>query len=211
MVDMAGIGSARAPRLGARGPLATLLAALFVTVMIATLGACTNEQSGPTDADNPDDAALRVTSVQLSDLDETSRARVESEVSDVLAHYVTAGFLGDYPRGDFVQSFADFTTEAAKQAVGDIDVLTAARFAEASSVRATDLAAKLSFYVVDGEPVGATAWIDFAFDVDDHGTAKKAALEGRLVLDRRDGRWSVFAYQVHRDDSDLLSTEASSP
>ena len=35
---------------------------------------------------------------------------MESEVSDVLAGYVVGGFLGDYPRDDFVDAFADFTS-----------------------------------------------------------------------------------------------------
>jgi hypothetical protein len=178
-----------------------------MAVTAALVTACTGEKSTP---EVPSTAALRVTTHRGSGLDQAARARFESEVSDVLAGYVAAGFLGDYPRADFVQSFADFTSGAAEQAVGDIDVLTAARFAQASSVQARDLGADLSFYVVDGEAVGATAWIDFTFDVDDKGTAKTAALEGRLVLDRRNDRWSVFGYDVHRHDSDVLPTEASS-
>jgi hypothetical protein len=204
---MARPGSVRSPGLGPWGALVTLL---VVAIAGSLLSACTSEGSGPPDTDNPTATALRVTTVTGSGLSEDARARLESDVSDVLARYVQAGFLGDYPRGGFVQSFADFTSRAAEQAVGDIDVLTAARYENADSVRATDLGAKLSFYVVDGKAVGATAWIHFAFDVDDHGQPRTAILAGRLVLDRRDGRWSVFAYQVHRDDSDTLPTEATS-
>jgi hypothetical protein len=196
-------GSARLRR-GLRGHLAALLAAAVTSSLVS---ACTSEASGP---DAPTSAALRVTTHHGSGLDPDARAGLESEVGDVLAHYVEAGFLGDYPRSDFVQSFADFTSGAAEQAVGDIDVLTASRFADATSVRATDLAANLSFYVVDGRAVGATAWIDFTFDVDDRGSPKTAALAGRLVLDRRNGHWSVFGYDVHRHDSDALPTEVAS-
>jgi hypothetical protein len=178
-----------------------------VVVAIAVVAACGSRESGP---DAPRAVALRVTSHPGHGLDEAARARVESEVSDVLARYVSTGFLGDYPRGEFVQSFADFTSGAARQAVGDIDVLTAARFAQADSVRATDLTAHLSFYVVDGKAVGATAWIDFAFDIQDRGNVKTANLAGRLVLDRSGDRWSVFGYDVHRHDSDALPTEAAS-
>jgi hypothetical protein len=205
---MARRGSARKRPPGTKG----LPASLLVGAAVATLfSACTGETSEPPGPHTPPAAALRVATVHGSGLDEAARARLESEVSDVLARYVESGFLGDYPRGGFVQSFADFTSGAAEQAVGDIDVLTAARFEDASSVRATDLGATLSFYVVHGEAVGATAWLDFTFDVDDAGTTSTAALDGRFVLDRRDDRWSVFAYDVTRDDSDALPTEASTP
>jgi hypothetical protein len=200
-------GRARSPRLVTQGVLSTLLAVVTVASLVT---ACSSGGSPP-GADTPTAAALRVTTVPGSGLSEAARARLEPEVSDVLARYVAAGFLGDYPRSDFVPAFADFSSGAAEQAVGDIDVLTAARFGDASSVRATDLGAKLSFFVVDGSAVGVTAWIHFAFDVQDNGVQKKAALNGRLMLDRRHGRWSVFAYDVQRDDSDALPTEATSP
>jgi hypothetical protein len=175
------------------------------------LAACTGTTSEPPGPDSAHTTALRVTTVHGDGLDEAARARLESEVSDVLARYVRSGFLGDYPRGGFVQSFADFTSGAAERAVGDIDVLTAARFGDATAVRATDLGVALSFFVAHGDAVGATAWIDFAFDVDEGGTTSTAALDGRLVLDRRGDRWSVFGYDVRRDDSDALPTEASTP
>ncbi|WP_243059362.1 hypothetical protein [Nocardioides sp. SR21] len=176
--------------------------------MVTLVAACTGEEPEPPDSPS---TALRVATVHGDGLDERARARFESEVSDVVARYVEAGFLGGYPRDDFVQGFEDFTSGAAEQAVGDLEVLTAARFENASSVRATDLGAALSFYVVDGEALGATAWIDFAFDVDDGESTTTAALDGRLVLERRNERWSVFAYDVRRDDSDALPVEATTP
>jgi len=182
---------------------------LVVAVSLAFVTACTSESPGPTGKNTPS-VALRVTTVPEADLTEHARARFESEVSDVLARYVQTGFLGNYPRSDFVASFQDFTSGAAEQAVGDIDVLTAARFEGASAVRATDLAATLSFYVVDGQAVGATAWIDFTFGVEAGATPRTVELGGRLVMDRRDDQWSVFAYDVHRHDSDARPTEASS-
>jgi hypothetical protein len=204
---MARRGSACSFRPAARRLLADLLGLSMTAILLA---GCTSHDSGSSDPPSSNEVALRVDTVHGKGLSEVARARLESQVSDVLAHYVDAGFLGNYPRSDFVQSFADFTSGAAEQAVADIDVLTAARFQDASSVRATDLGAKLSFLVVNGQAIGATAWIDFSFAVDDHGTPKTAALDGRLMLNRRGDRWSVFGYQVNRDDSDTLPTEASS-
>ena len=88
-------------------------------------------------------------------IDEDTRARLESEVSDVLADYVVEGFLGDYPRGDFVQGLADFTNRAAELAVADIELVTALAFrAGQLGDGPTDLDAQLSFLVLDGEAVG---------------------------------------------------------
>lgn len=207
---MARAASAGWSRTGGGSLLSAVVVLVALAVVLPLVAACTNRTSEPSEADHPSDAALRVSTGHGSGLDEADLARLEPQVSDVLARYVQAGFLGDYPRTGFVQSFADFTSAAAQQAVADIDVLTASRFAEASSVRATDLGVRLSFLVVDSSAIGASAWIDFAFDVVDHGTRRTVTLGGRLVLEHREGRWSVFAYQVHRSDSDTVPTEASS-
>jgi hypothetical protein len=207
MGRMAHRGSARLRGLGARRWIAALMAAVVAATVVA---ACTADESGPPDPDTPADAALRVTTLPGADLDEETRARLESEVSDVLANYVAGSFLGDYPRGDFVQGLADFTNIAAEQAVADIELVTASRFAQAGSVRATGLEAELSFLVLDDEAVGVTAWVDFEFEVEDDGNATTATLKGRLSLDRRNERWAVFAYRLLRDDSDALPTESVS-
>ena len=46
--------------------------------------------------------------------DEKARAELESEVGDVLSHYVVGAFLGDYPREKFVRAFDAFTGGAAR-------------------------------------------------------------------------------------------------
>jgi hypothetical protein len=179
-------------------------------MVVTGLAGCTADESGPPDPDTPSDAALRVTTLPAPGIDEDTRARLESEVSDVLADYVVGGFLGDYPRGDFVQAFADFTDIVAGQAVDDIELLTGSRFAQASSVRATGLEAELSFLVVDGEASGVTAWVDFEFEAVEGGASTTASLTGRMSLDLRDDRWAVFGYRLLRDDGDALPTEAVS-
>ena len=193
--------------LGARRWIAMLMAAVVAATVVA---ACTADESGPPDPGTPADAALRVTTLPDADLDEETRARLESEVSDVLADYVAGSFLGDYPRGDFVQGLSDFSNIAAEQAGGDIELVTAARFGQADSVRATGLEAELSFLVVDEEAVGVTAWVEFEFEVEDGASATTATLRGRLSLDRGNERWSVFAYRLLRDDGDAVPTEAVS-
>jgi hypothetical protein len=207
MGRMAERGSVRLRSLGVRGRVMALLSAVVAATLVA---ACTTDESSPPGPDTPADAALRVTTLHSSRMDQDTRAHLESDVGDVLADYVAGSFLGDYPRGNFVQGFADFTDIAAGQAVDDIELLTGSRFAQASSVRATGLKAELSFLVVDGEAVGVTAWVGFEFAVDDAGATATASLKGRMSLDLRHDRWSVFAYHLRRNDSDTLPTEAVS-
>ena len=193
---------------GKRRRVATLVA---VALTATVLTGCTDQSSSPPEPNGgPQSAALRVTTLGTVDLDEETRARVESEVSDVLADYVAGSFLGEYPRTDFVQGLADFTTRAGGLAVEDIELVTGARFAEANAVRATQLEAELALLVVDGEVVGVTAWVDFDFQVETGDGNGSALLNGALNLDQRDGRWAVFGYRLMRDDSDALPAEAIS-
>ena len=206
MGRMASPGPAASRRSGSRHLFALLLAGILTTTLLA----CTGDDSSPPEPDAPSDTPLRVSTLTGAGIDEDTRARLESEVSEVLADYVVGSFLGDYPRGDFVQGLADFTNRAAGLAVGDIEQVTASRFEQASSVRAEQLDAELSFLVIDGEAVGASAWVDFDFEVEQDGELLTARLSGRLSLDLRDGRWVVFGYRLVRDDSDAVPVEVSS-
>jgi hypothetical protein len=207
MGRMADRGSPRSRGLGTRRRLAALVAGFVASTLVA---GCTTDESGPPEPDQLQDAALRVTTLPVAGVDEETRAELESEVGDVLAGYVVGSFLGDYPRGDFVQGFADFTNRAAGYAVVDIEQVTAVRFADATSLRATRLEAELSFLVLGGEAVGATAWVDFEFEVVDEGEVTTATLTGPISLDRRGDRWAVFGYRLKRDDSDSLPAETVS-
>jgi len=176
------------------------------------LVACTaDESSSPPPDASPENAALEVNTIAASRLDEKTRNRLESEVSDVIAGYVVGGFLGDYPRSDFVRGLADFSSGVARSAGADIDLLTAARFADARSVRATHLVVDLSFLVPDDQDVGASAYVDFAFDVEHpDGTTQPITLSGRFALGVVDGEWSFITYDIARDDGDGLPSEAAS-
>ena len=192
-------------RLLAAGLAAALVGALVV--------ACTpTDESDPPGQSDPDNAALTVTTKGAGRMGDDLRAQMEAEVSDVLAGYVVGGFLGDYPREDFVDAFADFTSRATQFAAADIDVLTASRFEDASAVTATALDAKLYFFVRGQAVVGASAYVDFDFDVDgdDDAGSTTASLTGRFSLGHTDDGWQVFGYDVLRDDSDAVPAEATS-
>ena len=105
-----------------------VVAAALVTVLLAGFAACTARRVEPVAGpDEPaGDVALQVVSVKARGIDEETRTRLESEVGDVLASYIVEGFLGDYPRGDFVRALADFSTGLADEGGRDLDVLTLA-------------------------------------------------------------------------------------
>lgn len=193
-----------------RSGFGRLAAVVSTATLTLTLVACTTSESTPPQPGVPSDVALRVTTLAAEGIDVEERARLESEVSKVLADYVVGSFLGDYPRGDFVQGLADFTDRTAGLAVGDIEQVTASRFGQATSVKAESLEAELSFLVVRGQAVGASAWIELGFEVVQEGEVLASRLSGRLSLDRRDGRWMVFGYDLVREDSDAVPVAVSS-
>jgi len=181
-----------------RGWAATRVPALALAVGL--LAGCTGDpQEQPTPA--PESVALSITTVPGGGkLTSDQRADVESEVAEVLTDYVVSGFLGDYPRTGFVQSFESFTSGLTRSAARDVESLTAAPYADAESVRATRLDTRLSFLVDEGVVVGTTAHVDFVFEATVDGEVTPLELAGRLMLVDEDGIWRVFGYDVTTGD-----------
>lgn len=183
-----------------------------VAVAVAALVAGCSTGDRPDDDRTPtaESAALRVQTVTGAErLDEATRTEIEQAVGEVLSDYVLEGFLGDFPRQDFVRAFEDFTSVAARKATRHIDYLTAATVRDATDVRATELDARLSFLDQAGEVHGATASVHFAFEATmEDGSTRPLALDGRFMLDADEGTWSVFGYDVRFDDGDESSAEA---
>lgn len=163
---------------------------------------CTGDGPQREDEDS-EPAALEVRVITCAGrLGDDARAELESGIGDTLSAYVVGAFLGDYPRDDFVRSFDVFTSSAAREATEDIDVLTAARFSDAERVTATRLRARITCVVNRGSPVGATATVAFDFEATEPGAApaEPFSLRGRLLLTPGSDTWSVFGYDVSRDD-----------
>lgn len=185
--------------------LVTLLAAVTVG-----LAGCTD----PPAEDTPpaeESVALRVVTVKgAGKLPEQDRTEVETAVGDVLSQYVVGAFLGDFPREEFIGSFESFTSGVARDAAADIDLLTAARVQDAESVRATRLDARVSFLVDKDDVVGATAAVRFEFEATmGDGETQQLSLVGRLMLQEKDGTWSIFGYDVAHGDGQPLGAEES--
>jgi len=208
MIGCANMASVTAPSAGGRRAVRACLRALPAVLLLAsTLSACGGD-SPPQEEPRKQNAALEVELASgVAGLDSDSRSRVQNAVGDVLSEYVVDGFLGDYPREDFVQSFDRFTSGAARGAARDIDLLTAARFSDSDGVRARRLLARISCLTVDGEVVGATAHVSFTFEATDGPAAPTPiSLRGRFLMDQEDGKWSVFGYDLVRDDAERVGS-----
>ena len=178
--------------------------ATAVGLLMVTVGCTPGSPSGQPAEPTSTALEVRFDTAELmpgsEEPDRASTAAAETEVGDLLSGYVVSGFLGDYPREDWVQAFNRFTGGAASDAVGDIEMLTGERYSRAREVRATRLVAVVSPLWADEGYVGATARVSFQFEVDEGSATRAFALEGRFMLGRLDGEWVVFGYDVRRDD-----------
>lgn len=194
-------------RMGHPRDLAALAAATLT--LLATAG-CSAD--GPPDEPDPPQSqqvALRVETVAGADrLDEDTRSEVEAAVGELLSEYVVDAFLGTFPRQEFVRSFESFTSVAARDGAGHIDVLTAASARDATAVRATDLEARLSFLARAGTVHGGTATVHLAFDATmADGSTRELVLDGRFMLVADREGWSIFGYDVTFDDGAPVDAE----
>ena len=185
-----------------------------ILVAVATLAAGCSTGNPPEDDRTPsaESAALRVQTVSGAErLDEQTRSEIEGEVGDVLSDYVFEAFLGDYPRDEFVQSFEAFTSDAALEAAGDIDDLTAATAADATAVRATELDARLSFLTRGGQVYAGSAAVHFAFEATfEDGSTRPLVLDGRIMLDDTGDSWRIFGYDVALDNGIPVDVQTES-
>ena len=191
-----------------------LVVAALVTALLTGLAACTADESQP--PSGPDEpgagVALQVESVKAPGIDEETRTRLEAEIGDVLGRYIVGGFLGDYPRRDFVRGLADFTDTLADDGGVDLAGLTLAGLDGVTSVRATRLSARLSYFDPGGHAVGATAFLDLAFEVAlEDGSTREVTRTGKLVLGRPGEGWQVLGYDpCCTEDGEPVDAEVSS-
>ena len=174
----------------ARGSLLAVLVALGVA-------GCTGSSSPPRpDEDEGVRLSVRTVSGQEG-MSSSERAAAESAVGEVVSRYLSAAFLREHPRTDFVRALDVFTPGAAALAARDLDLLTASGVEDLQRVTPTALAVRLSWYVVEGRPLAATARVRFDLEGDTAGsTSTDLSLDGRLLLRRDDDSWAVFGYDV---------------
>ena len=93
------------------------------------LAACTDDSDDPPPSDAPESVALELSIGPGADgLTTEVRDDLQNDVGAVLTTYVVEGFLGDYPRDDFVSALDIFTSGVADDAAEDLDLISGAGF-----------------------------------------------------------------------------------
>ena len=177
--------------------------AAAVVVWVALLGACTDDDSPqpPPPTGEADSVALEISlGPGAEGLSTDARDDLQNDVSAVLSTYVVEGFLGDYPRDDFVDVLDTFTSGGARKAAQDIEKITGAGFKTAEEVVATRLQASISSFAPDREAEGVSAKVDFAFGVTEDDSTREVTVRGRLMLTPVDGQWKIFGFDLKTDD-----------
>jgi hypothetical protein len=130
------------------------------------------------------------------------RRLVAARAGRTISAYVDAAFLdGDYPRSEFATSFGAFTPGAARQARGELSLLTNQPLgATTRTVQATRRTAYLSVLAPKGRVAGVTAAVDLVFRVDRGSRpGRRVQLKGRLLLTKdATGGWAIFGYDLNR-------------
>jgi hypothetical protein len=182
-------------------PARRLSLLIWLLACVLLLAACTGDSDDPPPSDGPESVALELSMGPGADgLTTEARDDLQNDVGAVLTTYVVEGFLGDYPRDDFVEVLDMFTSDGARKAAADIDKITGAGFKDADEVVATRLESSIATFAPGPEAVGVSAHVDFAFDVTEGGSTREVTLRGRLMLMPVDGEWKVFGYQLDTDD-----------
>jgi hypothetical protein len=166
--------------------------------MVVALGACTDDEKSPPPDQQDDHVALELSmGPGASELSSDARDQLQNDVAALLSTYVVDAFLGDYPRDDFIDALGTFTSGIVDDGAEDLELITGAGFGDGvQSVKATKLAATISSFAPEGQVVGATALVDFAFDVDADGRTSEFTRRGRLMLAPEDGKWKIFGYDL---------------
>jgi hypothetical protein len=203
------------------GARARLLAVLLAGLLLLSVGACTGGQDPkpsaapatashtpptPTAPTAPPSVPMRVQVTHVAGaLTPARRTALANAVRRTLSTYLDAAFLaGSYPRSRFADAFRTFTRGAARQARGDLALLTNQPLgATTRSVRATRRTAYLSVLAPRQHVAGVTAAVNLVFLVDrDRAPAERVAVRGRLLLTRgRAGPWKIFGYDVTRSEA----------
>lgn len=205
---------------GVAGRVRRTAGTLLCGLVVATMGACTSDKPAPappaeesatpseestaTLEPKPAPAKVRVTRVagRLKPKDQEVLAR---NIGSVVTAYFDDAFLGgDYPRSDFGDAFATFSSGAARQARRDQDLLTNVELGPSTeSVVARRQTAYLSVLAPHRVAAGVTALVHLRYlaeraDAPD----KEVTVKGRLMLTRRqDGGWKIFGYDLTRSSS----------
>jgi hypothetical protein len=172
--------------------------AVATLLLVVVLGACTGDGGSPPPDQPADHVALELSmGPGATGLSTEARDQLQNDVGAVLSTYVVDAYLGDYPRDDFADALDSFSKSFTDRAATHLELLTGAGFGEGvESVSAARLSASIASFVPQEQVVGATAIVDFAFDVQANGTTSEITRQGRLMLMPEDGKWKIFGFEL---------------
>lgn len=126
------------------------------------------------------------------------RARLQTQVSEVVDAWIDAAYLGAYPRTDFRDAFPGFSEGAAADARSDRALMSNQSLgADLAEVVALQRRLSIDALASRGRAVGVTARVVLRMRLSGE-VNRKEKVAGRLFLTYRDGTWQVFGYDVTR-------------
>jgi hypothetical protein len=116
--------------------------------------------------------------------------------------------------GDYATAFADFSPRAAKQATGNVEVLTAGTSAGDLYTAITPAKATLKAKVLldpKGTPYSVTGIVTFTADgTKKDGGSRTFVSKGEYILLKTDQGWTVASFSVNRDDTETKASPSAS-
>jgi hypothetical protein len=182
------------------------LATLVSLVLVAALGACSDDGPDPDESEAPEatgEVAPGITTTATigkvsGRLPRADRAPLRQRVTEVVDAWIDAAYVGgDYPRSDFGDAFRVFTQDARRLAEGDRRLMSNAGLGDrVDSVTATARKLQIDVLAAKGRAVGVTGRFVLVLDLD--GEVRRTdRIAGRLFLSYHRG-WRVFGYDVKR-------------
>ena len=182
------------------------LATLASLVLVAALGACSDDGSDPDDGapvEGSEETAPGIPTTATigkvsGRLPRPARAPLRRQVTEAFDRWVDAAYVtGDYPRDDFGNAFRVFSKDAAALAARDERLMSNATLGNRiDTVTATARKLRIDVLAAKGKAVGVTGRFVLVLDLD--GEVRRTdRIAGRLFLSKQRG-WQVFGYEVKR-------------
>ena len=185
-------------------------AAVALTVLLGVpLGACSGDDgdpgaarpggasSGATEGPPPVETTAKMGNV-TGQLSGARRARLVTQVTDVVDGWIDSAFLGDYPRSDFVDAFPGFSEGAADDARTDGALMSNKPLgADLTEVVALQRRLSVDALAVKGRAVAVTARVVLTMRLSGE-VNRKERVAGSLFMTYREGGWQAFGYDVTR-------------
>lgn len=189
------------------GRAVAALTAIAVTC-VAIVGGCSREEakkgpdnpsaSGSESPEKPPVTTEVVVGRIAGKLGDAQKQALKDDVKAIIDAFFEGAYLGEFPRTSYGTAYAAFTAGARQDANRDKDLMSNAAVSDQIEL-ATGVKRQVSLDVlaVKGVAQGVTA--RFTLDFDTAGELEqRERIKGYLLLDREDGDWQVFGYDVIR-------------